>query len=174
MTLLEVLVSLAILALVVGVSLSLIGPWLAHGRRLEEEARFWKDRQTAQQIVSELAVGATDLDDNLVFSADRAAFLTYDPRLSPKRDLVTLLVRNGGRGGTLLMQEAGGRKTVLLAGSPQLRLVGSTLQPGEGLAPRRLVIEARTGRDWTPIITAPFPVNGPSACVFDIISQACR
>jgi hypothetical protein len=172
MTLLEVLVSLAILALVVGISLSLIGPWLKHGRRLEEEARFWKDRQSAEQVVSDLAVGATDLDDNLQLGPDRASFLTFDPHVSPKPASVTLQVQNDSAGGELRLHEAAGRDTVLLAGAPRLRLIAGA--PATGQPPRRLVVEAEIGRDWTPIIVAPFVVNGPSACSFDIISQACR
>ena len=41
-------------------------------------------------------------------------------------------------------------------------------------AARALIVEARTARGWTPVVVAPFTINAPSTCVYDIISQACR
>ncbi|MFO1015786.1 MAG: type II secretion system protein [Caulobacteraceae bacterium] len=62
MTLMEVLVALAIFGLILSVALSSIGPWIAHGRRIEREAGYWRDAQTAEMTVAEIAAGAVEPD----------------------------------------------------------------------------------------------------------------
>lgn len=169
MTLLEVLISLVILALVMGAALSIVGPGLAQARRLEGEARFWREAQAAQLSLGELTTGALDLDKTLSRSETQVRFRTYAPRLARAPIDVQLSVA----GGDLALTSSavtGGRPVRLLSTGRPLRLVVG----GPAGAGRAVVVEAAAGRGWAPVIVAPFATNAAQACIFDIISQACR
>jgi len=173
MTLVEVLVSLAILAITLSFALSVVGPWLGRGKILEREARFWRDAQTARFVVDEMTTGALNVDDNLRADDGQAEFLTYAPRLAPRPIMVDLTVRRRGTESLLTARWPGMAETVILAGEPALRIPPEPLRRGNG-GRRALVIEAQVAGLWTPIVVSPFPATGPSTCAFDLISQACR
>lgn len=177
MTLIEVLVSLAILSIVTGLALSMIGPWLGRERRLEAEGRFWRDAETAQLLLGELTAGAVDLQDNLQRGPDAVNFTAYAPRLSPELTHVSIAIeQRGPRANALVVRtpDLPGGGAVLLDDGAPLRMADAGAPPTTPGVQSPIVIEAKVGSIWTPAVISAFPSNAPSHCVFDLISQVCR
>jgi type II secretory pathway pseudopilin PulG len=165
--LIEMLVGLSILALMLGLVLSSLGPWLSRGRAVEREAQFWREVEAAQLTVSELTQGAIDVNETLHATPDRVRFRALAPRLvaAPIDLELSIAAPN-----TLLLRAPDEPEAVLLSGGPPLRLRRIEARGVE----RNLVVEADLAGGWTPVLIAPFGANAPLACDFDYISRTCR
>jgi prepilin-type N-terminal cleavage/methylation domain-containing protein len=173
MTLIEVLVALTILGLAVGAALSFLGPWIDQERRLEREARFWRDAQVAQTAVSELVAGVVDPARSVQVVGNTASLETYAPRLWPTPTRVDLRVAKNASGDQLILSDSAlrGAPSILLADGVPLRLRALT---GIGGLTRTIVVEGYVAKAWSPAVVAPLATDAVPICVFDIISQRCR
>ncbi|KAF0174200.1 MAG: hypothetical protein FD124_1419 [Alphaproteobacteria bacterium] len=172
MTLLELLVALSILGLVMGVTLSSVGPWLRESRRAQEDAAFWRDVTPARLTLTEFTTGAVDTGNPPNFDDHKATWTAYAPRLAPAPIAVTLDIESRPDGDRLVVRSDAveGPATILLAHGPPLRFRTASATP----FPRALVVEAQINGAWRALATAPFVASAPHVCAFDLISRSCR
>ena len=171
MTLMEMLVGLAILGLVMGFALAVLGPWLLEGRRAEQEAAFERSIEPAQLILAELAAGAVDPDETFSVEASRARLRVYIPRLSSQPfdvDLAIVDAPDGKR--ALAVRSTGLAQANLLESPAPLRFRTTDSAAGA----RAIVLETRRVRAWRPLLVAEIAANAPLRCEFDFISRTCR
>jgi hypothetical protein len=167
MTLMEVMVALAILALSTALAFSQMGGWLAISHASASEAQMWRDMPGLQVFVQELAAGVVDPQRVQINAGETRARVLIE-RLSPQPFEARLTVQNTEAGARLLFSapEVGIADSVLFETDEQLRFSTRGTQ--------MIVIEAARVRRWNPLVVAPIAANAPLTCAFDPISRSCR
>lgn len=167
MSLMELMVALAVMSLAAGLLFSNMGPWLSHTRASADQATFWRATSSAQSLLSELTVGAIDLD-SLSITATEVRFITLAPRLAPTPISLSLRVTQDERGSALILDAPliSADEVSLLEAPGPLRF---DAHRRDGIA-----VELNRNGGWTPLLSASFATNAPFVCAFDPIPRTCR
>lgn len=166
-TLLEALVTLTIVSLTTALALSSLEPWLRQSRAIGTEAQFWQSLPAAQLATSEIVSGRINPENAASVTSQTVEFESFTPRLSPTPQTAKFEITEDSRGRFGLTVRFGALEGVLLSDAPPLHFNSSNDLDA-------VILEARIGNQWRPVVIADWPANAPLSCIFDLISRECR
>lgn len=170
-TLLEMLVALAVLAIIFGFGFAILGPSLQQAKRYERQGQDLTGVARIQQLLPEL-LGAQIIEDaaGVVYTESKISWSVYLPRVAKKPFIMDLNIKKLEER-WLVELDAHSVDVIEIVWSDAPLRWRVEERPDRTHV---VLLERRAASGWVPVAAARSSANAPHDCAFDAISRSCR